>query len=231
MFRNLDIYRDRKTRSAGQRALHLVGIFDSRRLVRVPPYVARSCWLRVGVFGAPTAILTWILATHAAPVVSGISFRWACGAIWVYTSIETLTAFGQGLAGLFGTKLPKLHDDPILSRTLREFWGRRWNPSVRHMLNDHCFLPLVTRFSPPIAVMGTFVASAFLHFWLTFAAVGPLLASSMATYFVIQGALLLLERRLAVSHWRLRAQRAWTAGCLLLPLPLFLEPLLRVVFP
>jgi hypothetical protein len=232
VFRNLDIYRGGRGLDAWQRAFHLVGIVDSRRLVRRAPRFVRSCWLRVTVFGVLTAIFTWMLAaSHAPPGATHRVLRWVGAAVWAYTSIETLVAGGRALAGLVGIGLPRLHDDPILSRTLREFWGRRWNLSVRCMLHEHCFLPLVTRFGISIAVMGTFVASSLIHFWLAFAAVGTCLAASMASYFLVQGALVLLESRLGVSQYPVAGQRAWTAACLLLPLPLLLEPLLAVVFP
>ncbi len=82
----------------------------------------------------------------------------------------------------------------------------------------------------PIAIIGTFAASALLHFWVTLAAAGQTMAASMAAYFLIQGALVLAERALAVRHWQNPLQRAWTAGCLLLPLPLLLDPLLAITF-
>jgi len=229
LFRNLDIYRGQGEWSARRRAIHVVGTFDSRRLARVPHQGAWALWIRLGAFGVPTAVLSCILMGVRTPQdVAAWALRWTCGAVWAYTSIETLTAFAQALAGLFGVQLPKLHDDPILSRSLSEFWGRRWNLSVRDMLYEHCFRPLRARAGPEIAVIGTFGASALLHFWLTLAAAGPTMAASMASYFLIEGALVLAERAISVRQWRVTLRRAWTAGCVLLPLPLLLEPLLNV---
>jgi Membrane bound O-acyl transferase family len=230
VFRNLDLYRER-TLDAGQRALHAIALFDSRRLVRVSPHFATGRWLRAAAFGALTALFAWLLlSSRVASAGPHSALRWACGVAWAYTSIETATAFARAVAGLFGAELPKLHDDPIRSRTLREFWGQRWNLSVRDMLHEHCFRPLVSRFGVSTALLGTFVASAVLHFWLALAALGLASAASMAGYFLVQGALALLERRLAVRDWREAVQRAWTAICLLVPLPLLLEPLLQVAF-
>ncbi|MEO8901248.1 MAG: hypothetical protein ABI627_06960 [Polyangiaceae bacterium] len=67
-----------------------------------------------------------------------------------------------------------------------------------------------------------------LHFWLTLAAGGVLLAASMALYFLVQGLLVLFERRLNVATWRRPLQHLWTTSCMLVTLPLLLEPLLAV---
>ena len=79
-----------------------------------------------------------------------------------------------------------------------------------------------------VAVVGTFAASALLHFWFALAAAGLAMALSLAGFFLIQGLLVVVERRIAVRRWPPLAQRAWTAGCVLLPLPLLLEPVLRI---
>lgn len=146
VFRNLDLYRDRRTWSICQRAIHLIGVFDSRRVKYCPAHFARSSWSRAGLFGAATAMTGWVLVHVGAPSgVMDYALRWACGAVWTYASIEMLTAISRATCAVLGVELPRLHDDPILSRTLSEFWGRRWNLSVHCMLHDHCFRPLAQR--------------------------------------------------------------------------------------
>ena len=231
VFRNLDLYRDRRRWSIARRAAHLISVIDSRRLKCLVPHIDRTSWLRVGAFGLPTVITVWLLLRSGTPSsVAGYSVRWLFGALWAYTSIETLAALALAGCRLAGVELPKLHDNPILSRTLSEFWGRRWNLSVHYMLLDHCFRPLARRAGLSIALLGTFAASAVLHSWLVLAAGGLLMAASMASFFLLQGVLVIVEQRLGVRYWWRPMQHGWTMGCVLLTLPLLLEPLLKIAF-
>jgi hypothetical protein len=230
VLRNLDLYRDSRRWSAARRAIHVVLPFDSRRVEAVARGVDVASWIRVAAFGVPTALAAWLLLRLGTPSsLAGYSMRWLCGALWAYTSFETLVAFARAGARLGGANIPTLHADPILSKTLGEFWSERWNLSVHRLLYDHGFMPLARRAGLFVAVVGTFAASAVLHFWFTLAAAGLAMGLSIASFFLIQGLLVLAERRAGVRRWQPLAQRAWTASCVLVPLPLLLEPVLRIV--
>lgn len=207
-----------------------MSVVDSRRVTRTAPGLDRVAWLRVVGFGVPTAVTTWLLLWLETPADLGRVAWWLLGAVWAYTSIEALAASACVIARFVGFVLPKLHDDPILARTLGEFWGQRWNLCVRSMLHDHCFWPIARRAGVPAAVVGTFAASAALHFWLVLPAGGLELASSMGAFFLLQGLLVLLERRIGVARFSRPLQHAWTVSGVVLPLPLFLEPLLTLAF-
>lgn len=232
VFRNLDLYRERPKWSALRRAAHLLSVIDSRSFERLQPCIDRVSLARLGAFGLLTATAAWLLGYSGtcSNAAGYYSIRWIIGALWAYCSAETLLAFLLACLHLAGIGVPTLHDNPILSRTLREFWGFRWNLVVHRMLQDHCFRPLMRRTTLRMAVLGTFVASAALHFWATLAAAGFSMAISMATFFLIQGVLVLLEQQVRVQCWHHALQRAWTVSCIVLCLPLLLEPLLRIVF-
>jgi hypothetical protein len=192
----------------------------------------RTSWARVAAFGLLTATTAWLLkhsATSSSAVVH-YAVRWSLGAVWAYCSAETLLAVLLACLHLGGVGVPKLHDNPILSRTLREFWGCRWNLVVHRMLTDHCFRPLMRLTNLGTAVFGTFVASAALHFWVTLPAVGLWMAVSMATFFLMQAVLVLLEQYIRVQCWHHALQRLWTVSCVVVCAPLLLEPLLRIAF-
>lgn len=232
VFRNLDLYRNPRNWSAARRAAHMLSVIDSRSFQRVRPHIDRMSWVRVVGFGLLTATTAWFLR-HSGTDANAISdrlIRWSLAAVWAYCSAETLLAVILALLHLGGVEVPKLHDNPILSRTLREFWGCRWNLVVHRMLVDHCFRPLMRRTSVSAAVFGTFVASAAFHFWVTLAPAGLGQAGSMATFFLIQATLTSLEQPINVQRWHHALQRAWTVSCVLLSLPLLLEPLLRIAF-
>ena len=73
-----------------------------------------------------------------------------------------------------------------------------------------------------------FLASAAIHAWFIGVALGPRMAAWMGLYFLIQGALLALELPLRVQRWPTLAARVWTLAGVLLPAPLFVEPMLRL---
>jgi hypothetical protein len=230
--RNLDIVRDSRPWSTTARAFHLLFPFDTRRVVRSPRRFEASVWVHAAAFGLATGLAVAILVRNgAATTPSAWLTRWFFAAIAAYCSIEVVVAAHRACAGLLGFTLPKLHDHPILARSLAEFWGKRWNLSVRDMLHEHCFRPLSRRAPLAVAVFATFMASAFLHAWLLLAAGGYVLALSIASFFVIQGALVLVEQRARIRRWPVMFQRAWTVLAILLPLPLLLEPLLALVLP
>lgn len=232
IFRNLDLCRNARSWGALRRSAHLLSVIDSRSFERLRPFMDRESWARVAAFGLLTATTAWLLKHGSTPssAVGYYAIRWSIGGLWTYCSAETLLAVLLACLHLGGVEVPKLHDNPILSRTLREFWGCRWNLVVHRMLSDHCFRPLMRRTGLGGAVFGTFVASAALHFWVTFPAAGLWMAVSMATFFLIQPVFVLLEQLVRVQCWHHALQRLWTVSCVVVFLPLLLEPLLRIAF-
>ena len=228
-FRNLDLVRDPKRTTALARAVHVACPFDTRRVERTARGLDIRAWLRAAAFALPTVLaMAAVLDVGAPHTAAGWLARWTAGTVAAYCSIEVVIALHHAVARAVGFTLPTLHDNPILSRTLAEFWGRRWNLAVRDMLHEHVFLPLTRRTSRAAAVFATFAASALLHAWLELAAAGPWLALSMAGYFAVEGALVLLEQRLPLRTWSPGLQRGWTVCAVILPLPLLLEPLLAL---
>ena len=75
-------------------------------------------------------------------------------------------------------------------------------------------------------VAAAFVGSALLHFYFTWAAIGVSWGLVMASFFLLQVPLMLLEQRLGQARWPAPWRRAWTLGCLALTAPLFVEPTL-----
>jgi len=115
-----------------------------------------------------------------------------------------------------------------VSRSLVEFWGRRWNREVGRWLYRWCFRPLAQRGAPAAGVAAAFVFSGLFHGLAMFAALDIATAGSMFLFFVVQGALVGVERALGVARWRSLPARAWTIGTFLVTMPLFVEPALQL---
>lgn len=166
-------------------------------------------------FGATLILLvrTGRVWVDAAIVLVGIGFMVHLGLF------DTLTGFWRRR----GVPVGRLFDNPAASRTLGEFWGRRWNMAFHVVAVRFVFKPLVRRIGPAWATMATFAFSGLLHDLLLSVPVGG--GYGLPTlYFLLQGVLVLAERR-----WRIEG-RIWTIFWLAAPVPLlFHPPFLRAI--
>src|SRR5436190_320061 len=78
---------------------------------------------------------------------------------------------------------------PIAARSLREFWGERWNRVVGSWLRRTFFVPWARRRHIGVGLALAFTVSALLHGYMALAAVGLAAALPMTTFFLLQGAL------------------------------------------
>jgi len=131
-----------------------------------------------------------------------------------------------GLMRRAGFPVRRLFDDPLKSRTLGEFWSRRWNVAFVEM-DRALFLPLFRSWlGKRVAVFGVFALSGVLHeLAISYPAGGgwglPLV------YFGIEGLLTAVERPLHIRRWPHLAARAWTIVGVLAPLPLLFNTSFR----
>ena len=116
-----------------------------------------------------------------------------------------------------------LFDRPLASRSLRDFWTKRWNRPFVEMDRVLFIEPLRRRFGIHGAMFGVFLISGLLHeMAISYPSGagwgGPLL------YFAIQGAAVLLE-----AKWR-KTSRLATWLVILLPLPILFHTAFRETF-
>jgi alginate O-acetyltransferase complex protein AlgI len=225
--------------SAWDRMLLAVGVtylafkaLTSRRLAfgRALGYWALWPGMDARPFGetaAPAAgpgLMAWGLckmAAGAALLLSRSGVR-ALDVVFVFLGIGLLVHFGlcDVLAGFWrsrGVTVDRLFVNPAASRTLAEFWGRRWNRAFHAVAHEFVFRPVLRRWGGGAGVLATFLFSGLLHELLISVPVGA--GWGLPTgYFVLHGFLLLAERR-----WGLGG-RAWTLFWILAPLPLLFHP-------
>lgn len=117
--------------------------------------------------------------------------------------------------------------NPLASRSLSEFWSRRWNVGFSEMIAVAVHRPVRRVAGETPALFASFLASGLLH---ELAISVPVRAGyGLPTlYFLLHGALVGVERRFPRV-----ASRAWTLFWLIVPLPiLFHPPFLRgIVWP
>jgi hypothetical protein len=196
---------------------------DAREFLDVHRHVLRprGCmWLAAVVKILFGASLLWVLAP-ALPASQTLLRGWVgmAGVVFIlhFGLFDLLARTWQTL----GIAASPLMNAPIKSRSLAEFWGRRWNSAFNRLVHDVVFRPLHRRVGAAAATMVVFLASGLVHDLILSlpARAGYGLPTA---YFMLQGAGLLFEhsptgRRLGLG----RGQRGRLFTIMVTALPAF----------
>lgn len=153
------------------------------------------------------ATRTGIPAADVVIVFAGIAFLIHCGLC------DVLAGFWR----LRGVPVERLFVNPAASRSLGEFWGRRWNLAFHAVARDVIFRPAARRWGAPAAILATFLFSGLVHEALISVPAGGGYGLPTA-YFMLQGLLVLAERKWSIEG------RVWALFWLLAPAPLLFHP-------
>jgi hypothetical protein len=186
--------------------------------------------------GALKGAIVWgLLALEAAlPQLHDDPWVEATWAMWLtYLALSGTTDLAGGLAMQTGIDVRESFDAPYLARSPREFWGRRWNVYVHRVALRNLFRPLRGTRRPVVATTVVFAASALMHEYFVFAALGRFGAHTgwMTAFFALQALAVLgqlaLERRRSRRAGKLPAPLAigMHLAWLTLTAPLFFAPL------
>jgi alginate O-acetyltransferase complex protein AlgI len=190
--------------------------------------------------GAAFLVLASLIWAHAAAWLSADGAR-LLATVPGLVGLSLILHFGvfnilAGLWRLAGVDCRQLFRSPLLSTSLGEFWGRRWNLAFSEMTAVGVYRPLAAVVGRRAATAAAFGCSGLLH---ELAISVPVLAGYglPSLYFVLHGTLVLVERRLERAGRPINSMpwvgRLWVLAWLALPLPiLFHPPFLRgVVWP
>jgi Membrane bound O-acyl transferase family len=121
-----------------------------------------------------------------------------------------------------GIQARPLMNQPLVSESLGEFWGRRWNTAFRDLTHRFLFRPLTRRIGVGAGLAGGFVFSGLVHdLVISWPAGGGYGGPTL--FFAIQGTGMLIERsRFGHEAGLGRGLRGWSFAMLaiLLPAPL-----------
>src|SRR6185503_6456938 len=81
----------------------------------------------------------------------------------LYTTLAGVANIGVMSLSLRGLDYDDPFDNPLASRTPSEFWGRRWNTWVNHMLYRYVFMPSGGRRHPVRGTLAAFTVSGVFH--------------------------------------------------------------------
>lgn len=222
--RVVDLYKEHPARPALQRIWHVIAIFDTRLATRQPPEVkVRRLFEGLAWFGVVVVAYKITIASTLYPM------RWLFAALVIVATFETFIRGIEIVWALVGIKTPVMHDSPYRSRSIREYWGVRWNRIVGGWLREHCYVPLAERDHPRWGVTAAFTVSAVFHWYIALALAGFWWSLPMAAFFLVQGPLIWIEDFLQIRRRSPLIGQAWTLAMLLLASPLLTEPLLQTL--
>jgi D-alanyl-lipoteichoic acid acyltransferase DltB (MBOAT superfamily) len=129
-----------------------------------------------------------------------------------------------------GRIIPPVHNNPLLSRGLADFWGRRWNLWFSRWFRMMIFNPMRSR--PKVALFTAFLVSGIMHEFVVnlplYLVTGRNLFGSMMIYFLIQAPAVLFENKFLKHRPVARGGLLWMM--VVGPVPLLLnEGMLRVL--
>ena len=220
--RTADIFRQGHNTRVSWRVLHIFSLVDTRLLRRSQPTTHWAVLIRLAAFGAASwATLSLLDRSHRAWI------QWLLGVAFVYALIEAVAALVRLALGWLGFRAPPLHEDPILSRSVREFWAERWNRVISRILATHAFIPLARSGHPGWGLFLSFLASGIGHAYFVWVAAGFQMAIWMLSFFLLQWLAVALESAWGVERWPSGLGRSWTGTFMLVTSPLFIVPALR----
>jgi hypothetical protein len=199
-------------------------VIEPRRLKPIP----RSFRVDLVVAGAfEVAVAIFLFECAKTYPRHAIALRTLVAGSSAYFLVDGTARLFESVTRAIGVDVGPLHDAPILACTVGEFWSRRWNRSIHAWLNEFAFRPVARRFGVATGVLAAFAASAMLHFVPIWVAYDLKWAAAMAAFFVIHGAIVVIEAKLGVARWPRALGHVWTLGIFAVTAPLFVEPLLQ----
>ena len=159
-------------------------------------------WLWAALTTAVGAALMWAVARRV-PVQLGLLRGWTglFGLIFLlhFGSFHLIALFWQTM----GIAAEPIMSKPILSKSLSEFWGKRWNLGFRQLAHDLIFRPLYKHIGVGAAGLLVFAVSGVIHdLVISIPARGGY--GLPTAYFLLQGLGVSLERSALGRQLRLQ---------------------------
>lgn len=185
----------------------------------------------------------WLLIKWAVAPLDPSLWPWpARSALLMLYFVLLITALADALCALClaaGAWIEPLFDAPLLSRSIRDFWSRRWNRFISRFALRHVSLRF---FSPSErvswkALVAVFATSGLFHEYFAWGVSGTsAVPGSMMLFFLLQALALLISQRVPLPTQTPNALRILlTATWMALTSPLFFEsirpPLLELGYP
>jgi D-alanyl-lipoteichoic acid acyltransferase DltB (MBOAT superfamily) len=125
----------------------------------------------------------------------------------VYLLVDIIFGvFNATVHAMLHMELEPPSNEPYLSTSLQDFWGRRWNLMVTNLLRHTVYKPvrsslgsLLGEWAPLPAVAASFLVSGLMHELLFYRVTRASPSWEVTMFFVLQGVCLVVE--LAMKRW------------------------------
>ena len=187
--------------------------FDAKAFIRmakteIPLALRGSVNLFIGIG------LIWMVARQVAEPFAATWIAMVGLILAMHCGLFTLLAAGWRKRG---RDVMPLMDAPLLTASVTEFWGKRWNHAFRDVAHAILFKPVTRKWGALAGMWAVFIASGLVHEVVVSVPAGAGYGGP-TLYFALQAIGMSLERGCPIKQrwiWRLRA-----LAVLLLPLPL-----------
>ncbi|CAM0957646.1 unnamed protein product [Alopecurus aequalis] len=108
--------------------------------------------------------------------------------VHIYLSLELMLASVHAvIQGVLGMEMEPQVDRPYLASSLRDFWGRRWNPMVPAILRPSVHGPVRARYGEAAGVLASFLVSGLMHELLFYYIMRRPPSGDVTAFFVLHG--------------------------------------------
>ena len=215
--------------SVRNRLFHLLSLDPPKRAGHIASTGSPRVVIHIVLAGLLfSAALLTLLRTRYFTGMAVTTLRLIAGVVFIYTTAQIAFEFAHFCMLAAGVSPNSLHRTPIAARSVREFWGNRWNRVVSAWLGRFVFFPLARRRRPALGLLCAFLVSGAIHGWPMMVALDAPAAFATMAFFVLQAVFILMEDRFHVRTWPVPLARAWTLAVLLASSPLFVNPGLRL---
>lgn len=150
----------------------------------------------------------------------------------LYLSLDLILSSSAVIAGLLlGVNLDPQFHVPLISKSLQEFWGRRWNLMVTDILRPSVYDPVRLLWGVQAGVIASFVVSGIMHELLYYYVGLGWPTGEAFSFFLLQGLSILVEAMARREGWWWRwplVGTVFTVGYVMVTgTSLLLQPLLR----
>ena len=229
-FRLVDLMQEEVIPGPLDRAIYVLAPYETTLAREIEPWLdvkgAAAClaWMVCG----STALSLLLLAPQPEGWLGAV-MRWGLTLIAFYCLIELMVGTLRTGLRARGVEILPAHDHPAMATSVHDFWSKRWNLLVHRWLHRNVFRRVARRHGVVQGVAAAFAVSTALHLWIMAATAGFWPSVMWALFFMLQGALLVIERKLAIRRRPAPVPRLWTLTVMLGSSALFVYPVSQVL--
>jgi Membrane bound O-acyl transferase family len=186
------------------------------------PLPGYGSYIKKGVSRIIFGMILIQIANYILSQVPGNQYHFIVHLLYL-VALSLILHFGMlnistGMLRRMGINVTGLFKDPIKSKSLQEFWSKRWNIAFVELTTIAVLRPLKIKYGPKIAFWSSYFFSGLLHELAISLPVNAGFGKPFA-YFIIQAILIMVvEKHIVKTNRGNFIQKLWLLSCLFLPI-------------